>query len=102
MIRRPPRSTLFPYTTLFRSLRLHHAGDSEHRPRESRNRQREGDQHRANVDAEKPARRNVAAQAAQAERVMKSEEEFSWIVFALHENSSSDFITRVIPNIVPA
>src|SRR5438309_7835971 len=24
MIRRPPRSTLFPYTTLFRSLILHH------------------------------------------------------------------------------
>src|SRR5258708_25682133 len=23
MIRRPPRSTLFPYTTLFRSLKLH-------------------------------------------------------------------------------
>src|SRR2546427_12506603 len=37
MIRRPPRSTLFPYTTLFRSERLHAAGpDSEryaHRPR---------------------------------------------------------------------
>src|SRR2546430_3119916 len=28
MIRRPPRSTLFPYTTLFRSLPLHRvAGD---------------------------------------------------------------------------
>src|SRR3712207_9551416 len=30
MIRRPPRSTLFPYTTLFRSLRnmgITHAGD---------------------------------------------------------------------------
>src|SRR5688572_32729634 len=26
MIRRPPRSTLFPYTTLFRSLRRQHAG----------------------------------------------------------------------------
>src|SRR2546422_2884575 len=26
MIRRPPRSTLFPYTTLFRSLELDHAG----------------------------------------------------------------------------
>src|SRR5256885_10729239 len=25
MIRRPPRSTLFPYTTLFRSHHLHHA-----------------------------------------------------------------------------
>src|SRR5260221_1442556 len=24
MIRRPPRSTLFPYTTLFRSSQLHH------------------------------------------------------------------------------
>src|SRR2546426_4450121 len=29
MIRRPPRSTLFPYTTLFRSARL---GLSEHGP----------------------------------------------------------------------
>src|SRR2546430_11372380 len=29
MIRRPPRSTLFPYTTLFRSLATQHAvGDS--------------------------------------------------------------------------
>src|SRR5437588_3203516 len=26
MIRRPPRSTLFPYTTLFRSGSRHHAG----------------------------------------------------------------------------
>src|SRR2546422_6976464 len=26
MIRRPPRSTLFPYTTLFRSPRRRHAG----------------------------------------------------------------------------
>src|SRR5256885_5062985 len=28
MIRRPPRSTLFPYTTLFRSIGVaHHSGD---------------------------------------------------------------------------
>src|SRR5256885_15930400 len=27
MIRRPPRSTLFPYTTLFRSCRFTHAGE---------------------------------------------------------------------------
>src|SRR2546422_2303010 len=32
MIRRPPRSTLFPYTTLFRSLVRRHRGiDSWHR-----------------------------------------------------------------------
>src|SRR3712207_8988264 len=29
MIRRPPRSTLFPYTTLFRSLRLQHHLEGE-------------------------------------------------------------------------
>src|SRR2546426_5577590 len=27
MIRRPPRSTLFPYTTLFRSVRAHQRAD---------------------------------------------------------------------------
>src|SRR3989442_4927506 len=39
MIRRPPRSTLFPYTTLFRSVRpgpasrlLHRGGVGGHRP----------------------------------------------------------------------
>src|SRR3712207_7502109 len=32
MIRRPPRSTLFPYTTLFRSVRVHDE-PADHRPR---------------------------------------------------------------------
>src|SRR5437588_7984293 len=32
MIRRPPRSTLFPYTTLFRSPRAHRAGQSAEDP----------------------------------------------------------------------
>src|SRR3712207_7297652 len=31
MIRRPPRSTLFPYTTLFRSLAGHEVADDEAR-----------------------------------------------------------------------
>src|SRR2546430_12458331 len=31
MIRRPPRSTLFPYTTLFRSLAVVREGDAVHR-----------------------------------------------------------------------
>src|SRR3712207_8563071 len=38
MIRRPPRSTLFPYTTLFRSLCLGHGSSSRttSRPRSAR------------------------------------------------------------------
>src|SRR2546423_11062546 len=35
MIRRPPRSTLFPYTTLFRSIRNAHSGISLSRTVES-------------------------------------------------------------------
>src|SRR3989442_8711096 len=37
MIRRPPRSTLFPYTTLFRSMSCgsHHAGTSQRKPKRS-------------------------------------------------------------------
>src|SRR5258708_26067098 len=33
MIRRPPRSTLFPYTTLFRSLHTEHFDKLAHKPR---------------------------------------------------------------------
>src|SRR5689334_24587333 len=33
MIRRPPRSTLFPYTTLFRSLAAFDAGRAQSRPK---------------------------------------------------------------------
>src|SRR5258708_26047718 len=33
MIRRPPRSTLFPYTTLFRSGRRHRRRSARHRTR---------------------------------------------------------------------
>src|SRR5689334_23728432 len=38
MIRRPPRSTLFPYTTLFRSV--DHAENAARRPRARRRRRR--------------------------------------------------------------
>src|SRR5258707_2218320 len=36
MIRRPPRSTLFPYTTLFRSALQHHIGLALHQPAAAR------------------------------------------------------------------
>src|SRR2546426_12841382 len=47
MIRRPPRSTLFPYTTLFRSPRPHEAHQNEvvrrHPPHRIRSRARENE-----------------------------------------------------------
>src|SRR2546430_4088117 len=42
MIRRPPRSTLFPYTTLFRSGRPRGAGGPDPRHRRSARRVHEG------------------------------------------------------------
>src|SRR3712207_8653783 len=36
MIRRPPRSTLFPYTTLFRSADRRHAGEAVRVPDDGR------------------------------------------------------------------
>src|SRR5256885_11504151 len=44
MIRRPPRSTLFPYTTLFRSLLAHEAPRMDHRAK-----RRRGDAERQHV-----------------------------------------------------
>src|SRR5438552_9484949 len=41
MIRRPPRSTLFPYTTLFRSWFWSHRKTSCRRPAATRNRARQ-------------------------------------------------------------
>src|SRR5256885_10984119 len=52
MIRRPPRSTLFPYTTLFRSLvgrphqRAHAEPGAVEAPRAAREQQLEGGGHR--------------------------------------------------------
>src|SRR2546429_1202028 len=43
MIRRPPRSTLFPYTTLFRSHALHRRRRLAHDPLTDFGRPREGD-----------------------------------------------------------
>src|SRR5260221_6695513 len=45
MIRRPPRSTLFPYTTLFRSVRPHAQNHHHHSP-PSAARPRDGHQRR--------------------------------------------------------
>src|SRR5690348_18504669 len=49
MIRRPPRSTLFPYTTLFRSLErrpVHGGGHGAELTRQPRRQERSGQIHR--------------------------------------------------------
>src|SRR3712207_7222992 len=70
MIRRPPRSTLFPYTTLFRS------GQRQRRPFPGDERHREGsvaEQHRASIV---PARHHHLGHLV-AHRAGRSEEHTS-------------------------
>src|SRR3712207_7200450 len=57
MIRRPPRSTLFPYTTLFRSVEVDH----DHRARARGDRRSEGvrgQQERVGIDVGEARRRS--------------------------------------------
>src|SRR3712207_7899834 len=46
MIRRPPRSTLFPYTTLFRSCQAEQGPDGPQRDRRALGQRRAADPHR--------------------------------------------------------
>src|SRR2546430_5117162 len=62
MIRRPPRSTLFPYTTLFRSLSCSYLGSQfrAHRPQRSQrqlfcssgNRKRRSEEHTSELQSQ--------------------------------------------------
>src|SRR5260221_3849671 len=80
MIRRPPRSTLFPYTTLFRSLA---------RPSDDR---LPGAQFRRRIHVEGSTRtgRAVAGSASETERLVRSEEHTSEL------QSHSDLVCRLL------
>src|SRR5260221_9199296 len=86
MIRRPPRSTLFPYTTLFRSLPDRHRAGRRRGPRRDRGRARRsraGVAHRAR--AERPGQ--APERAARRDR---SEEHTSEL------QSHSDLVCRLL------
>src|SRR2546422_3102733 len=82
MIRRPPRSTLFPYTTLFRSLSVHDARDNAQRLRGGRAWQRLHLQATARGLALQPL--NQPTERADRERVLRSEEHTSELQSRLH------------------
>src|SRR3989449_6655491 len=91
MIRRPPRSTLFPYTTLFRSLTAHPAPDrvGEHRgdePEPALHAGRLLGRERGQDDGMEPARDERAAERAadrKSTRLNSSHGYISYAVFCL-------------------
>src|SRR5690349_23238734 len=72
MIRRPPRSTLFPYTTLFRS----ESGGAQRLDRRAA-------RHDGNADLDPPRRRRHRHQDRKSTRLNSSHVEISYAVFCL-------------------
>src|SRR3989442_8645324 len=72
MIRRPPRSTLFPYTTLFRSA--HHGDDVGTRLRRDLDFERTG-VHRLEVRDDRSARERLLQLAERSSRTSRRSEE---------------------------
>src|SRR5205085_6454458 len=68
MIRRPPRSTLFPYTTLFRS---------SHRPRRNR------------LSTHRPSHRALRCQDRKSTRLNSSHSQISYAVFCLKKKKKT-------------
>src|SRR3712207_8808158 len=109
MIRRPPRSTLFPYTTLFRSPA---AGRAAVRPRAGgapaagRRRQQPGDRHGAvprRGHREEP-RHQRARQARRpgdrkSTRLNSSHANISYAVFCLKKKKKKEYISITIEKI---
>src|SRR2546427_6918117 len=87
MIRRPPRSTLFPYTTLFRSRR----DDGSLRGVARRHREREGGRG-AGGDVERGARR--AAGDRKSTRLNSSHSQISYAVFCLKKKKQKRSYTN--------
>src|SRR3712207_7945219 len=90
MIRRPPRSTLFPYTTLFRSAVLHHrqvtgALELEH-PQLDVGVQRGSEQHH-------PHRERLAHPDRKSTRLNSSHANISYAVFCLKKKKKTTLHT---------
>src|SRR5690348_17796952 len=81
MIRRPPRSTLFPYTTLFRSLHVHDGVAGVDRPLELVRAVHAHDvAHLAHAQQRRRARRDVLAEGGRR----RSEEHTSELQSPVH------------------
>src|SRR3712207_8120858 len=100
MIRRPPRSTLFPYTTLFRSDRHARAERADRHAESLRDRRRRDRQQRAVVLLEEPGGGERQQQLAlvrdrKSTRLNSSHANISYAVFCLKKKNN----TYVLDNI---
>src|SRR2546430_10300102 len=83
MIRRPPRSTLFPYTTLFRSLNDRRAASADHHDVAEPRRRKRSAGRRAGLQSESEER----AEDRKSTRLNSSHSQISYAVFCLKKKT---------------
>src|SRR2546428_1193470 len=88
MIRRPPRSTLFPYTTLFRSVRIgvRAPGDRDHRSEFGISDRGEGARHSREDDRDDDRRSGADRKST---RLNSSHDQISYAVFCLKKKNTA-------------
>src|SRR3712207_8862993 len=95
MIRRPPRSTLFPYTTLFRSRCGPEIGATPHGPNDAVSRRGSRAVHRGGT---RPDRAQASVPGPYADRkstrLNSSHANISYAVFSLKKNNRSVYPTQ--------
>src|SRR2546430_3973899 len=92
MIRRPPRSTLFPYTTLFRSELARHAIVEEEAHRQPT-------EHLAGIDEDRDAHHlQHAARDRKSTRLNSSHSQISYAVFCLKKKKKYTNLSCVVPS----
>src|SRR2546426_6853589 len=95
MIRRPPRSTLFPYTTLFRSVAVAAVEDEVSVTAEPEDRRPVG-RHRPETRAERPPLIVRGVRDRKSTRLNSSHLVISYAVFCLKKKRNSALATRDI------
>src|SRR2546421_508215 len=86
MIRRPPRSTLFPYTTLFRSVRVHHPLQAGHAGVELPADGGQRDAHHGRVEGGHPGAEH--GRDRKSTRLNSSHDQISYAVFCLKKKKN--------------
>src|SRR3712207_7653061 len=100
MIRRPPRSTLFPYTTLFRSHREHPTESHSAEVVEGDGILQEGSLHRASLGSPRRAAL-YGVEDRKSTRLNSSHAHISYAVFCLKKNTRATASSGPFPRSRP-
>src|SRR2546430_2922022 len=92
MIRRPPRSTLFPYTTLFRSQSPECARTDDEKPESNEH----GDERRSVARVADAGQRRADHSDRKSTRLNSSHSQISYAVFCLKKKKTRNKLRRQV------